>query len=63
MNHSDLEKLLGGYMTGTLTEAENSALMRAALDDQQLFDAMADGEALRDALADPVFRARLRARL
>ena len=36
--------------------------MRAALDDQQLFDALADEEALRDALADPVFRARLRSR-
>lgn len=63
MTARDLEKLLGGYMTGTLTEAENSALMRAALDDQQLFNALADEEAMRDALADPVFRARLRARL
>ena len=63
MSTRDMERLLGGYMTGTLSESEQSALMRAALEDQQLFDALANEEALRDALADPVFRARLRARL
>lgn len=63
MTPRELEQLLGGYIAGSLTEAENSALMRAALEDQQLFDALADHEALRDALADPVFRARIRTRI
>ena len=63
MNARELERLLGGFAAGTLTGSERGELMRAALEDQQLFDALADEEALRDALADPVFRSRLRARL
>ena len=63
MTPRELEKLLGGYAAGTLSEEERGALLRASLEDQQLFDALADEEALRDALADPVFRGRMRARL
>jgi Curli production assembly/transport component CsgG len=51
-----IRHLLGGYATGTLTPEENEALLRAALDDQELFDALADDEALRRYLADPSFR-------
>jgi len=47
----DLEKLLGGYATSTLTEQERKALFEAALDDQQLFNALADEEALKELLA------------
>ena len=48
--------LLGGYATGTLTPQENAALMEAALEDQELFNALADDESLRRYLAEPEFR-------
>jgi hypothetical protein len=48
--------LLGGYATGTLTPEENAALMEAALEDQELFNALADDESLRRYLAEPEFR-------
>jgi hypothetical protein len=48
--------LLGGYATGTLTPEENAALMQAALEDQELFNALADDESLRRYLAEPEFR-------
>ena len=38
----DIRKLLGGYATGTLTEDERQALFAAALQDQTLFEALAD---------------------
>jgi hypothetical protein len=52
----EVKHLLGGYATGTLTQEENSALMQAALKDQEIFDAMADDETLRRYLAEPSFR-------
>jgi hypothetical protein len=52
MSGDDLQKLLGGYATGTLSEAERKSLFEAALHDQALFDAMADEEALRELLRD-----------
>lgn len=55
----EAEKLLGGYATGTLTEAEKAVLFAAALEDQALFDALADEEVLRQLLADPEAKARL----
>ena len=63
MNPREAEKLLGGYATGTLSEAERKALFAAALEDQALFDALADEEALRALLADPAARAHLLAAL
>lgn len=59
MNAREAEKLLGGYATGILTEAERSALFTAALSDQDLFDALADEETLRELLSDPALKARL----
>jgi hypothetical protein len=59
----DLHKLLGGYAAGTLTEEERRALFEAALTDQPLFDALADEEALREVLADPACRERVRSAL
>lgn len=53
----DIHNLLGGYATGTLTEAERKALFDAALDDQELFSALADEEKLRELLDDPAARA------
>lgn len=58
-----IEMLLGGYATGTLTPEENKALMEAALHNQPLFDALMDEEALRETLADGDTRAALLAAL
>ncbi|HYL77573.1 MAG TPA: hypothetical protein VEU96_25390 [Bryobacteraceae bacterium] len=59
MTNEDIRKLLGGYATNTLTEAERKTLFDAALEDQELFNALQDEEALKDLLADPVSRAQL----
>ncbi len=56
---SEWEKILGGYATGTLTEAEHASLMQAALRDQALFETLLDEDALRETLADPATRAAL----
>jgi hypothetical protein len=56
MNHEQARKLLGGYATNSLTEAERKALFEAALDDQELFDALQQEDALKELLADPVSR-------
>src|SRR5689334_11345277 len=63
MMNEDLKKLLGGYATGTLTEAEQKALFEAALQDQELFEALADEQPLRDMLDDPSHRAAVLAAL
>jgi hypothetical protein len=59
MTPQEIQKLLGGYATGTLTEAEQQALFEAALHDQTLFDALAGEQSLRDLLSDPAARAHL----
>jgi hypothetical protein len=59
MAERDIEKLLGGFATGTLTEEERKALFEAALGDQQLFDSLADEQALKELLHDPVVRRRV----
>src|ERR1035437_8689118 len=59
MSPEDIQKLLGGYATGTLTPAEQQALFEAALQDQDLFDALAREQPLRDLLNDPAARAHL----
>ena len=48
--------LLGGYATDSLNEGELNELMRAALDDQELFDALVEEEGLREVLSDPAAR-------
>jgi hypothetical protein len=59
MSEHDLEKLLGGFAADTLTPEEKKALYTAALQDQQLFNALTDEQALKELLADPVVRSRL----
>ncbi len=59
MKSEEAAKLLGGYATGTLSEAERQALFAAALERQELFDALMDEEALRELLADPGAKAQL----
>lgn len=56
MTSEQARKLLGGYATDSLTEAERKALFDAALDDQELFDALQQEEALKELLADPASR-------
>ncbi|TLY22778.1 MAG: hypothetical protein E6K66_07655, partial [Nitrospirae bacterium] len=63
MSEQDLEKLLGGFATDTLTSEEKQTLYAAALQDQQLFNALADEQALKELLADPDVRRRLLASL
>ncbi len=58
---NDLEKLLGGWAAGTLTEAERRALMEAALEDQSLFNLLADEQALKETLEDQTLRRRIHA--
>jgi hypothetical protein len=60
MSSEEIRKLLGGYATNTLSESERNALFKAALDDQELFNALQQEEALKDLLADPVTRAEIR---
>jgi hypothetical protein len=63
MTPQEIQKLLGGYATGTLTEAEQQALFAAALEDQELFDSLAREQSLRDLLRDPGAKAQLLAAL
>ncbi|MCU1235334.1 MAG: hypothetical protein JWP63_3301 [Candidatus Solibacter sp.] len=63
MNREEIQKLLGGYATGTLTTEEQQALFAAALEDQELFDALGREQALRDLLRDPAAKAHLLAAL
>jgi hypothetical protein len=63
MTNEDVRKLLGGYATNTLTESERKALFDAALEDQELFNALQDEQALRELLADPASRQQIRAAL
>ncbi len=63
MPREDLEKLLGGFATNTLTEEERKALFEAALTDQALFNALADEQALKELLDDPHSRRQLLASL
>src|SRR5450755_4388527 len=59
MSPEDIKKLLGGYATDTLTTEEQQALFAAALEDQELFEALAHEQSLRDLLHDPAARAEL----
>jgi hypothetical protein len=56
MSSDEIRQLLGGYATGTLTDEERRLLFEAALKDQELFESLADEEALRDVLSDPICR-------
>ena len=60
MSREEIEKIMGGYATGTLTREERDRLFAAALEDQVLFDLLAREEPLRELLEDPVAKARLR---
>lgn len=57
MRDGQIERLLGGYATNTLTEPERQALFEAALEDQDLFNALQDEQSLRELLDDSASRA------
>src|SRR5215469_6116324 len=59
MTKEEIRKLLGGYATNTLTESERNALFEAALDDQELFDALQQEQVLKNVLDDPSSRAEI----
>ena len=59
----DVRKLLGGYATGTLTPEESELLFRTALTNQELFDALADEQPLKEMLQDGRIRGELSAAL
>jgi hypothetical protein len=60
MTQEEIRKLLGGYATNTLTERERTALFEAALEDQDIFDALQNEDALSELLADPISREQVR---
>ncbi len=59
MAEHELEKLLGGFAADTLTPEERRQLFTAAMQDQRLFNALADEQALKELLTDPAVRRRL----
>lgn len=59
MTQDEIRRLLGGYATNTLTDGERTALFEAALEDQELFDALGNEDALRELLADPITRGQI----
>jgi hypothetical protein len=63
MNPEDVRKLIGGYATGSLSEAERKLLFEAAMQDQELFDELAGEHALKEILEEPGARQRLLAAL
>jgi hypothetical protein len=58
---TDPRSLIGGHATGNLSIEERRQLYRAALHDQDLFDALVDEEPVRELLEDQAVAARLRA--
>jgi hypothetical protein len=59
MTRDEIRSLIGGYATGSLSEAERKALFEAALGDQELFDELAREQALKEVLDGPGVKARL----
>ncbi len=60
MTQDEIRKLLGGYAANTLTEDERKVLFEAALEDQDLFNALQNEDALRELIEDPAARAAMR---
>lgn len=60
MNKEEIQKLIGGYASGTLSGSELRRLFEAALEDQELFDALQQEQALKELLDDPVSREKVR---
>ncbi len=63
MTRDDIRKMMGGYATGSLTDAERKFLFEAALEDQELFDELTREHALKELLEEPGAKQRLIAAL
>jgi hypothetical protein len=59
VTRDEIQKLIGGYATGSLSESERRLLFDAALEDQELFDQLAHEQALKELLEEPGARQRL----
>jgi hypothetical protein len=59
VTRDEVRKLIGGYATGSLTEAERKVLFEAALNDQELFDELAGEQILKELIESPGVRDRL----
>src|ERR1700724_3692474 len=59
MKDEEIQNLLGGFSTDPLTDRERELLFTAALKNQELFDALANEQALRELLSDPASRRQL----
>lgn len=60
MTQDEIRRLLGGYATNALSADERRILFQAALEDQELFNALQEEDNLRELLADPVAREQVR---
>jgi hypothetical protein len=56
MTQEEIRKLLGGYATNALSADERRVLFEAALEDQDLFNALQNEDGLKELLDDPVLR-------
>ncbi len=63
MTREDIQRLMSGYATGSLSAAERKLLFDAALDDQDLFDQLAHEHSLKEIIDEPGVRDRLIAKL
>lgn len=59
----DPRMLIGGFATGSLNKTEEKRLIEAAIENQEIFDQLLDIDPLRGALANPQFRAQIKADL
>jgi hypothetical protein len=59
----EIQRLMSGYATGSLSDSDRRRLFDAALDDQNLFDQLAHEQALKDLIDQPGARDRLIAAL
>jgi hypothetical protein len=63
VTRDEIQRLMGGYATGSLSEAERKLLFDAALEDQDLFDQLSHEHALKELIDEPGVRDRLIAKL
>lgn len=59
MNRDEFDRLLSEYSTGLISEEDKNQLFQEALQDQLLFEALADEEHLKGVLTDSAFRQEL----